>query len=52
MNQVDFGANNNFLLQVINAAIVLIVIWIIVEGLIKFFTREKTSLKQAEAMSE
>jgi len=38
MNQFQFGVENNLLLQVINAAIILIVLWIIIEGLIKFFT--------------
>jgi carbon starvation protein len=37
MNQLQFGIENNLLLQVINAAIVFIVLWIIVEGVIKFF---------------
>jgi carbon starvation protein len=40
MNQTQFGSDNNLLLQIINSAIVLIVAWIIIEGLIKFFTRE------------
>jgi carbon starvation protein len=38
MNQVQFGGEQNLLLQVINAAIVLIVSWIIVEGIIAFFS--------------
>ena len=38
MNQVQFGGEQNLLLQVINAAIVLIVSWIIVEGVIAFFS--------------
>lgn len=46
MNQTQFGSDNNILLQTINAAIVLIVTWIIVEGMIKFFSGEKVdSLK-------
>jgi carbon starvation protein len=32
LNQFDYGASNNILLQLINAVIILIVIWIIVEG--------------------
>ena len=39
MNQVEFGVANNILLQLINAAIVLIVFWIIFEGIIKFFQK-------------
>jgi carbon starvation protein len=41
MNQTQFGTENNLLLQIINAAIVLIVAWIIFEGIIKFFSGEK-----------
>jgi len=41
MNQTQFGANNNLLLQIINAIIVFIVAWIILEGTIKFFSGEK-----------
>jgi len=37
LNQFQFGVENNLLLQIINAAIVLIVLWIIIEGVIKFF---------------
>jgi carbon starvation protein len=37
MNQFQFNQDKNLLLQVINAAIVLIVFWIIVEGVIKLF---------------
>jgi carbon starvation protein len=40
MNQFQFGTDNNLLLQVINTAIILIVLWIIIEGIIKFFWRE------------
>jgi carbon starvation protein len=37
MNQVKFGATHNMLLQVINIVILFIALWIVVEGLIKFF---------------
>ncbi len=40
MNQFQFNIDSNILLQVINAAIILIVTWIIVEGLIKIFKPE------------
>jgi carbon starvation protein len=36
MNQVKFGAAHNMLLQVINMCILLIAVWIAVEGVIKF----------------
>jgi carbon starvation protein len=37
MNQVKFGAAQNMLLQVINIIILFIALWILVEGVIKFF---------------
>jgi carbon starvation protein len=37
LNQVEFGMQSNYLLQVINLVIIVIVVWIIVEGLRKFF---------------
>jgi len=41
VNQVKFGAGGLGLLQVINAAILIIAIWIVVEGVIKFFATEE-----------
>jgi carbon starvation protein len=38
MNQVKFGAAHNVLLQVINIVILVIAVWIVIEGLIKFFS--------------
>jgi carbon starvation protein len=37
MNQVKFGAAHNLLLQVINICILFIALWIVVEGVAKFF---------------
>jgi carbon starvation protein len=48
MNQLQFGGDNNLLLQVINAAIVLIVSWIIIEGIIKFFSKENITSISAD----
>ncbi len=45
MNQFQFNQDSNLLLQVINAAIILIVTWIIVEGVIKMFKPE-TDIEQ------
>jgi carbon starvation protein len=42
MNQVKFGAGGLLLLQVINFIILIIALWIAVEGLIKFFTTGET----------
>jgi carbon starvation protein len=38
MNQVKFGAAHNVLLQIINICILVIAVWIAVEGVIKFFS--------------
>jgi carbon starvation protein len=38
MNQLKFGTAHNILLQVINACILIIAVWIAVEGVIKFFS--------------
>jgi len=37
LNQVKFGAGGNTLLQVINICILLVALWIAIEGVIKFF---------------
>ena len=41
LNQFQFGVQNNLLLQVINAAIVIIVLWIIIESVVKFFVTDE-----------
>ena len=38
INQIDFGAAQNMLLQAINVLILLIALWIVAEGVIKFFS--------------
>ncbi|MCZ7555666.1 MAG: carbon starvation protein A [Bacteroidia bacterium] len=43
LNQFDYGASNNILLQIINAVIVLIVVWIIIEGVRAFLQPQKMS---------
>ncbi|MEA2060736.1 MAG: carbon starvation protein A [Thermodesulfobacteriota bacterium] len=40
MNQTKFGTDHNLLLQVINAIILFIAVWIVIEGVIKFFSIE------------
>jgi carbon starvation protein len=49
MNQVTFGAAHNVLLQVINIVILVIAVWIVIEGLIKFFSPEHISDEPATA---
>jgi carbon starvation protein len=41
MNQVEFGTAHNMLLQAINIVILFIALWIVVEGVIKFFKTEE-----------
>lgn len=50
MNQIQFGSTNSLLMQLINAAIILIVSWIIVEGTVKFF-RKRDKLKIGQEIS-
>jgi carbon starvation protein len=49
MNQVELGAQNNILLQIINITIILIVSWVVIEGVISFFRVSKS--KGAEPAS-
>ncbi|MCW8800600.1 MAG: carbon starvation protein A, partial [Desulfobacter sp.] len=49
LNQTKFGTQHNALLQVVNAIILVIAVWIVVEGSIKFFSvsyEESSSLSQ------
>ena len=41
LNQISFFKSGNILLQIVNLTIFIIVIWIMIEGLLKFF--EKTT---------
>jgi len=43
LNQVEYGSEDNVLLQGINAVIILIVLWITIEGVKRFFTDEESS---------
>jgi carbon starvation protein len=38
MNQFKFGGAHNMLLQVINIVILFIALWIVIEGVLKFFS--------------
>jgi len=51
MNQTKFGAgpDHSILLQVVNAVIIVIVVWITIEGLIKFFSQSRKT--ETEAVS-
>ena len=41
LNQIKFGVGGNTLLQVTNLCILLIVLWVAIEGIIKFFVTEE-----------
>jgi carbon starvation protein len=45
LNQVEYSGKEDILLLIINAATILIVIWIVVEGLIKFFSRSEQTVR-------
>ena len=47
MNQVKFGSAHNMLLQVINIVIIVVAVWIVIEGLIKFFSTDDAALDEA-----
>jgi carbon starvation protein len=48
LNQVKFGAADNMLLTVINICILLIALWIAIEGVIKFFATGEEPAAPAE----
>ena len=51
LNQVEYNGKEDILLLVINAATILIVLWIVVEGLIKFFNgSDKTIQNEPSAI--
>jgi carbon starvation protein len=41
LNEVKFSAGHNALLTVINLLVLIIAVWILIEGVIKFFTTEE-----------
>ncbi|MBU0463553.1 MAG: carbon starvation protein A [Proteobacteria bacterium] len=43
LNQTSFGASNNMMLQIINGVILLLAIWITVEGFLKFMSMKSES---------
>ncbi len=42
MNQTKFGTQHNLLLQVINGIILVLAVWIVIEGVIKLFSPSET----------
>jgi carbon starvation protein len=51
MNQGKFGTQHNVLLQVINACILIVAIWIAIEGVVKFFTPSGPAARETEAVA-
>ncbi len=51
LNQIDYRASHNVLLQIINAVILLIVLWITIEGLRAFFAPPATTIATEQAES-
>jgi carbon starvation protein len=49
MNQIKFGTAHNLLLQIINLVILVIAVWIAIEGLIKFFSTTDVTEEPAVA---
>lgn len=47
LNQVSFGSDQNLLLQIINGVIILVVVWVTVEGVIQFFRGGTHTSKEA-----
>ncbi|PLX32966.1 MAG: carbon starvation protein A [Ignavibacteria bacterium] len=47
LNQVSFGGEQNLLLQIINGVIIIIVVWVTVEGLVQFFRPHAESNQEA-----
>jgi carbon starvation protein len=47
VNQLDFGRAHNPLLQAINLIIIVLAAWIVVEGFIKFFQTDETTMGEA-----
>jgi carbon starvation protein len=45
MNQLKFDAAHNWLLMVVNLCILVIAVWIAIEGIIRFFTTEEAPLE-------
>ena len=43
MNQTTFGSSHNLLLQTINIVTIVIAVWILIEGLVKFLSSDDTS---------
>ena len=48
LNQGAFGTQNNLLLQVVNVIILIVAVWIVIEGLIKIFGSNRPTASAQE----
>jgi carbon starvation protein len=51
MNQFKFGSQHNLLLQTINIVIIIIAAWIVIEGVVKFFSTDDIALDDARRVT-
>ncbi|WP_319523609.1 carbon starvation protein A [Breoghania sp.] len=51
MNQFKFGTQHNLLLQTINLVIIIIAAWIVVEGVVKFFSTDDIAMDGASEVT-
>ena len=49
MNQFKFGTQHNLLLQTINFIIIIIAAWIVIEGVMKFFSSDDISMEDVRS---
>lgn len=52
LNQLQFGTEHNLLLQIINAVIILIVLWVSIEGVIRFLRFASDSARVTDAVQK
>lgn len=48
LNQMEYGASNNLLLQIINAIVIIIVLWVTIEGVSSFFRMNAETKRTSE----
>ncbi|MBN1448132.1 MAG: carbon starvation protein A [Bacteroidetes bacterium] len=48
LNQLQYGTEHNILLQIINAVIVFIILWVTVEGIVRFFRPSPSLVSTAQ----
>ncbi len=52
LNQLQFGTEHNLLLQIINVVIILVILWVTIEGVIRFFRTVPDSTRVTGAVRE